>query len=90
MLSRDERHRLALLEQQVRRDDPAFDARMAGPAEHRNSPLVSALACALIWAAAVMLVVVGWWAVAVVVAVWATVVSATLIHHRRPAPLRPS
>jgi hypothetical protein len=90
MLSQDERRRLALLEQHVRLDDPAFDARMAGRDGPCNPPLVSALACALIWAVAVMLVVVGWWAVAVVVTVWATVVSAALIYHRRPTPLHPS
>jgi Flp pilus assembly protein TadB len=86
MLSQDERRQLALLEQQVRQEDPAFEARMAGRDEPRQPPLVSTLACALIWAVAAVLVLVGWWAVAIVVGVWATVVSAAVTYHRRTAP----
>jgi len=67
MLSKEDHRRLAQLERQLLRDDPEFCARMGRPARRRVSlPLV--LAAAMIWAAALVLGVLGWWIPAAITA----------------------
>jgi fatty acid desaturase len=83
VLSQDERRQLALLEEQIRSADPAFDALMAGPAARRRFPLALVLLVALTWVVAVSLMAVGWWVAATVVGVSALVVSGTLAYRRR-------
>jgi fatty acid desaturase len=94
MLSQDERRRLTLLERQLRRDDPAFAARMSGEPPRRRAPVALVLAAALIWAVGVTLAAAGWWAAAVLVGVWAMVISCALVYRcrpflRAPGPLLP-
>jgi hypothetical protein len=84
MLSQDDGRQLAQLEQHLRREDPAFVARMLGRPRPRRVPLALVLASALIWAVAFSLVAAGWWAAAIVVAIWATVISCALIYRCRP------
>ncbi|WP_433300464.1 DUF3040 domain-containing protein [Actinoplanes sp. CA-030573] len=84
MLSREDSRRLAELERQLRRDDPDFCARMTAGAEHTSAPsgrgmtLSLIFTAAVIWAAAVVLGVLGWWIAAVIAAFCATVVVSTL------------
>ncbi|GGQ67638.1 DUF3040 domain-containing protein [Couchioplanes azureus] len=91
MLSKEDSRRLAQLERQLRREDPDFYSRMTGgePAP-RQVPVPLILAATVIWAAALILAVVGWWAAAIVAGVWALVIMAALGHHcraaRRPGP----
>ena len=87
MLSQDERRQLALLEQHLRRADPAFAARMRGTAPHRL-PLAPVLASVLVWTAAVALLAVGWWPVAIAVSVWAGVLSGASVYRWRQAARR--
>lgn len=75
MLSKEDSRRLAQLERQLRRDDPAFCDRMAGRGAGRKHVSLSlVLAGAVVWAAALILAVVGWWAAAIVAGVWAVVI----------------
>lgn len=84
MLSQDEHRRLTMLEQQLRREDPTFAARMSGEPTRRRAPVALVLAATLIWAAAVTLAAAGWWAAAVMVGVWAMVISCALAYRCRP------
>lgn len=93
MLSREDSRRLAQMERQLRRDDPDFCARMEGgqvedPVRRRRVPLSLVLTAVVIWIAAVVLGVVGWWIAAVIAALWASVVVAALVvhAHHRPSP----
>lgn len=86
MLSKEDSRRLAQLERQLRRDDPEFCARMAGgrpPA--RRVPISLVLAAAVIWAAALVLAVAGWWIAAGVAAGWAMVIVGALAYRCRPS-----
>jgi predicted signal transduction protein with EAL and GGDEF domain len=86
MLSKEDSRRLAQLERQLRRDDPEFCARMAGgrpPA--RRVPLSLVLAAAVIWGAALVLAVAGWWIAAGVAAVWAMVIVGALAYRCGPS-----
>ena len=85
MLSKEDSRRLAQLERQLRRDDPEFCARMAGgvPAR-RRVPVSVVLAAAVIWAAALILAVAGWWVAAAITGLWATVIICALAYRWRP------
>jgi fatty acid desaturase len=75
MLSREDSRRLAQLERQLRREDPEFCARMAGGGrpEPKRIPVSLVLVAMVIWVAALILAVAGWWIAAAVAALWATV-----------------
>lgn len=90
MLSKEDSRRLAQLERRLRSDDPAFCARMAGEPIRARVPLSVVLAAAVIWAAALVLAVAGWWIAAAVAALWATVVVCALAYRCRPARYRPA
>ena len=85
MLSQEDSRRLAQLERQLRREDPDFCARMRGdlPAR-RRMPVSLLLTAVVIWAAALILGIFGWWGAAAVAAVWGTVIVAALGYRRRP------
>lgn len=85
MLSQEDCRRLAQLERQLRRDDPAFAARMMGDSEDRGFPLSVLLLAAPLWAGAFVLMAVNWWAAAVVAAMWATVIFCAVAYRCRPA-----
>ena len=85
MLSKEDSRRLAQLERQLRRDDPDFCARMSaltGPTR-RRVPLTRVVAATIIWIAALILGVIGWWVPAAIAAVWAAVVVGMLVINRR-------
>ena len=86
MLSKEDSRRLAQLERQLRREDPDFCARMRGstPPIRRRKPLALILTAAVIWGAALTLVLFGWWGAAAVAAVWGTVIVAALAYRHRP------
>ncbi|GAA3350798.1 hypothetical protein GCM10020358_78060 [Amorphoplanes nipponensis] len=85
MLSKEDSRRLAQLERQLRRDDPDFCARMRGDSPaRRRLPLSLVLTGCVIWAAALILAVFGWWGAAVVAGVWGTVIVAALGYRCRP------
>ena len=85
MLSKEDTRRLALLEHQLRIDDPGFCARMDDKPVplRRRVPIALVLAAVTIWAGALMLGVVGWWIPAAVAAVWATVIVVALAYSWR-------
>ena len=91
MLSREDSRRLAQMERQLRRDDPEFCARMEGdrpepPERVKRVPRSLILTAVVIWIAAIVLGVVGWWIAAAIATLWATVVVTALIyrfHHPR-------
>ena len=85
VLSQEDTRRLAQLERQLRRDDPAFVARMLDEPEHRGFPLSILLLAAPLWAGAFVLMAVSWWAAAVVAAMWATVIVCAVAYRCRPA-----
>lgn len=87
MLSQEDSRRLALLERQLRRDDPQFCARMeaAGhPPRKRRSPLALIVVALLAWIGALVLGVAGWWIPAAIAALAATLVVGVLVHRCRP------
>ena len=90
MLSKEDSRRLAQLERQLRRDDPEFCARMAGGAPpRRRVPVSLVLTATVIWVAALVLAVAGWWSAAGVAGLCATVVVGTVARRlRRPGPGR--
>jgi DUF3040 family protein len=90
MLSKEDSRRLAQLERQLRRDDPEFCARMAGGApQQRRIPMSLVLSAVVIWVAALVLAVAGWWIAAGIAALWATVVGGAVAYRmRRPGPGR--
>jgi len=75
MLSKEDSRRLAQLERQLRREDPDFCVRMSGGRSHRRRvPVTLLLAAAVIWVAALIFAVSGWWIPAGVAAICAAVV----------------
>jgi hypothetical protein len=85
MLSQEDSRRLAQLERQLRREDPDFCARMRGDAPaRRRLPISLVLTAVVIWTAALILGIFGWWGAAAVAAVWGTVIVAALGYRRRP------
>ena len=84
MLSKEDSRRLAQLERQLRRDDPEFCERMAGGAQQRRRlPVSLVLTAVVIWVAALVLAVAGWWIAAGVAALWATVVVGAVAYRCR-------
>jgi hypothetical protein len=85
MLSKEDNRRLAQLERQLLRDDPEFCARMhpGGPV-HKRVPLSLIVAASLVWAAALVLGVLGWWIAAGIAAAWAVVIVIALAIRSRP------
>jgi hypothetical protein len=89
MLSKEDSRRLAQLERQLRREDPDFCARMAGhAAERKRVPLSAVLAALVIWSAALVLAVAGWWIPAAIAGLWATVIVCALAFRWRPGKHR--
>ena len=85
MLSKEDSRRLAQLERQLRREDPAFCARMAGDvAGRKRVPLSAVLAAVVIWTVALVLAVIGWWIPAAIAGVWATGIICALAVRWRP------
>jgi len=88
MLSREDNRRLAQLERQLRIDDPEFCARMEGgrppgPSWRRRFPISLVLTAVVIWTAAIVLGVVGWYISAAIAALWGTAVVAVLLIRAR-------
>ncbi|MFI5492445.1 DUF3040 domain-containing protein [Actinoplanes sp. NPDC051859] len=91
MLSKEDSRRLSQLERQLRREDPDFCSRMTGGSPTgKQVPVPLILAATVIWATALVLAVLGWWAAAIVAGVWALVIMVALGHHcrmsRHPGP----
>jgi len=93
VLSKEDNRRLAQLERQLLRDDPEFCARMQpGRPIRKRVPLSLVLSAALVWAAALVLGVLGWWVAAAVAAAWAMVIVIVLAlrgrggRRREPGP----
>jgi hypothetical protein len=85
MLSKEDSRRLAQLERQLRREDPDFCVRMSGGRSHRRRvPVSLVLAAAVIWVAALILAVTGWWIAAGVSAICAAVVLIAALATGRP------
>jgi CHASE2 domain-containing sensor protein len=88
MLSREDSRRLAQLERQLRQDDPEFCARMEGAraearAGRRRFSITLILTAVVIWVAAAVLGVIGWWIPAAFAALCAAVVVAALVWRAR-------
>ena len=88
MLSREDSRRLAELERQLRTDDPEFCARMEGartaiPSRRKRFPITLILTIVVIWTAAVVLGVVGWWIPAAIAAFCAVAVAAAMVIRAR-------
>jgi CHASE2 domain-containing sensor protein len=84
MLSREDSRRLALLERQLREEDPEFCARMegaqsTGPARRKRFPLTLILTAAVILIAGVVLGILRWWIPAAVCGFCAIVVVAVML-----------
>jgi flagellar basal body-associated protein FliL len=88
MLSKEDSRRLAQLERQLRRDDPEFCARMAdGAPQPKRVPVSLVLTAIVIWVAALVLAVAGWWIAAGVAALWAVIIGGAVAYRcRRPRP----
>ena len=85
MLRKEDSRRLAQLERQLWRDDPEFCARMtAGRPARKRISLILIFVAMLIWTAALVLGVVGWWIAAAVAAACATVVVVAIAYRTRP------
>ena len=85
MLSREDSRRLAQLERELRRDDPDFCERMSGGrGAPSRAPLALGVTAVVIWVAALVLGVVGWWMAAGLAALWATVIVVALGYRFRP------
>jgi fatty acid desaturase len=85
MLSREDNRRLAQLERQLRRDDPEFCARMSlGGRSRRRLPLALVFVAVLVWSAALVFGVTGWWIAAAVCAVCATALVVVIACRYRP------
>lgn len=94
MLSREDSRRLAEMERQLLRDDPEFCARMTGGGaqlhrHRRRLPISLIFTATVIWIAALILGVLGWWPAAAITALCGTTVIAATIHRgvrRRRSP----
>jgi fatty acid desaturase len=85
MLSKEDNRRLAQLERQLLREDPDFCARMQpGHPPSKRVPLSFVLTAAVVWAAALVLAVLGWWVAAAIAAGWAMVIVIALAIRCRP------
>ena len=92
MMSREDSRRLAQLERQLRRDDPEFCARMTSGRLEPDRPgrpsLSLMLTAMVIWIAALVLGVLGWWVAAAAAALFATIVIAVALTRRPARPRR--
>jgi Protein of unknown function (DUF3040) len=91
LLSKEDNRRLAQLERHLMRDDPEFCARMQpGRPLRRRVPISLVVTAAVIWAAALVFGVLGWWVPAGIAAGCAIVIAVTVAIRcrpgRRPAP----
>jgi hypothetical protein len=85
MLNKEDSRRLAQLERHLWRDDPEFCARMtAGRPARKRIPLALVLVALVIWTAALVLGVMGWWIAGAIAAVCATVVVVAIAYRCRP------
>jgi len=85
MLSKEDSRRLAQLERQLRRDDPDFCARMAaGRPGRKPVPLALVFVAVVVWTAALILGVLGWWIAAAVAALCATSTVVAIAYRARP------
>lgn len=85
MLSKEDSRRLAQLERQLRRDDPDFCARMtAGRPARKRVPLTLVFVAVVVWTAALILGVLGWWIAAAAAALCATVTVVAIALRARP------
>jgi len=86
MLSREDSRRLAELERSLWNDDPEFCLRMSDGAptlrRRRTSraPYSLIFTAVVIWLAAIVLGILGWWPAAMVTAICATVVVAAVTY----------
>jgi hypothetical protein len=88
MLSKEDSRRLAQLERQLWREDPDFCVRISGGHSHRRRlPVSLVLAAAVIWVAALIFAVTGWWIPAGTAAVCAAVILIGAVA-TRPRPTR--
>jgi len=86
MLNKEDSRRLAQLERQLWRDDPEFCARMAaGSPARKYLPLILVFAAMIVWTAALIVGVMGWWIPAAVAAASATAVVAVIAYRPRRA-----
>jgi hypothetical protein len=89
MLSKEDNRRLAQLERQLLRDDPEFCARMhPGGAVRKRVPISLILTASVVWAAALVLGVLGWWIAAAIAAACAMVIVIALAVRSRPTRRR--
>jgi hypothetical protein len=85
MLSKEDTRRLAQLERRLLRDDPEFCARMQpGRPVRKRVPISLVLTASVVWAAALVLGIVGWWIAAGIAAAWAMVIVIALAIRSRP------
>jgi hypothetical protein len=88
MLSREDNRRLAQLERDLRREDPEFCYRMAevGRPARTRPPVAMVFVAIVVWVAALVLGVAGWWIPAAGAAVWATAIASWLVFRSHPRP----
>jgi fatty acid desaturase len=85
MLSKEDNRRLAQLERQLRRDDPEFCARMAADRpKRRRISLTMTFAALVVWIAALILGVLGWWIAGAIAAGCATILVIGIAVRSRP------
>jgi hypothetical protein len=85
MLRKEDSRRLAQLERQLRRDDPDFCARMtAGRPARPRVPLTLVFVAVVVWTAALVLGVLGWWIAAAAAALCATLTVVLIAYRTRP------
>lgn len=89
MLSREDSRRLALLERQLRLEDPEFCERMSevGRGARTRPPIAMVFVAVIVWIAALIFGVAGWWIPAAGAALWATSIVCWLVF--RSGPRRP-
>jgi hypothetical protein len=89
MLSREDSRRLAQLERQLRQEDPEFCVRMSeiGRPARARPPIAMVFVAVIVWIAALIFGVAGWWVPAAGAAIWATAIVCWLVF--RSTPRRP-
>ena len=86
MLNTEDSRRLPQLYRHLWRDDPDFCERMAGGRPHRKRvPIALVLIGTVIWVAALILAVAGWWIAAAITGLWATVILSAAAYRSRPS-----
>jgi hypothetical protein len=89
MLSREDTRRLAQLERHLRVEDPEFCYRMTeiGKPARTRPPIAMVFVGIVVWIAALIFGVAGWWIPAAGAALWATAIVGWLVF--RSTPRRP-